>query len=126
MCKCFRVAALEQGRNTNSLLGSDRFSGFILAVCIKFSVSVALFTWDAWSCIFQWIRGTGLIWDYCNVFLWIKGTGLSLVLLQCFFVDKRHWPEFGIITMFFVDKRHWPEFGIITMLFLWIKGSALA
>ena len=34
--KCFpAAAALEQGRNTNSLLGSDRFTGFILAVRMK-------------------------------------------------------------------------------------------
>ena len=36
-CKCFDASALEQGRNTNSLLGSDRFTGFILAVRMKFS-----------------------------------------------------------------------------------------
>ena len=29
--------SLEQGRNTNSFLGSDRFTGFILAVHMKFS-----------------------------------------------------------------------------------------
>ena len=33
--KCFDGTALEQGRNTNSLL--DRFTGFILAVRMKFS-----------------------------------------------------------------------------------------
>ena len=36
-CKCFGATALEQGRNTNSFLGSDRFTGFILAVRMKFS-----------------------------------------------------------------------------------------
>ena len=36
-CKCFDASALEQGRNTSSLLGSDRFTGFILAVRMKFS-----------------------------------------------------------------------------------------
>ena len=36
-CKCFVATALEQGRNTNSFLGSNRFSGFILAVRTKFS-----------------------------------------------------------------------------------------
>ena len=35
--KCFETIALEQGRNTNSFLGSDRFTGFILAVRMKFS-----------------------------------------------------------------------------------------
>ena len=35
--KCFEATALEQGRNINSFLGSDRFTGFILAVLIKFS-----------------------------------------------------------------------------------------
>lgn len=36
-CRCFGATALEQGRNTNSFLGSDRFTGFILAVRMKFS-----------------------------------------------------------------------------------------
>ena len=36
-CKCFDATALEQGRNTNSFLGSHRFTGFILAVRMKFS-----------------------------------------------------------------------------------------
>ena len=35
--KCFEATALEQGRNINSFLGSDRFTGFILAVRMKFS-----------------------------------------------------------------------------------------
>ena len=35
--KCFNATALEQGRNTNSFLGTDGFSGFILAVRTKFS-----------------------------------------------------------------------------------------
>ena len=35
--KCFGATALEQGRNTNSLLGRARFTGFILAVRMKFS-----------------------------------------------------------------------------------------
>ena len=34
--KCFEATALEQGRNINSFLGSDRFTGFILAVRMKF------------------------------------------------------------------------------------------
>ena len=36
-CKCFGATALEQGRNTNWFLGSDKFTGFILAVHMKFS-----------------------------------------------------------------------------------------
>ena len=36
-CKCFGATALEQGRNTNWFLGSDKFTGFILAVRMKFS-----------------------------------------------------------------------------------------
>ena len=86
MCKCFRAAALEQGRNTNSLLGSDRFSGFILAVCIS----------------------TGLIWDYCNVFLWIKGTGLSLVLSQSFLSIRGtglHWYYYHVCMEAFCYVR---------------------
>ena len=35
--KCFEATALEQGQNINSFLGSDRFTGFILAVRMKFS-----------------------------------------------------------------------------------------
>ena len=35
--KRFEAAALGQGRNINSFLGSDRFTGFILAVRMKFS-----------------------------------------------------------------------------------------
>ena len=35
--KCFDSTALEHGHNTNSFLGSDRFTRFILAVCMKFS-----------------------------------------------------------------------------------------
>ena len=35
--KCFDATVLEQGRNTNSFLSSDRFTGFILAVRTKFS-----------------------------------------------------------------------------------------
>ena len=31
-CKRFGATALEEGRNTNSYLGSDRFTGFILAI----------------------------------------------------------------------------------------------
>ena len=34
--KFFEATALEQGRNVNSFLGSDRFTGFILAVRMKF------------------------------------------------------------------------------------------
>ena len=55
-CKCFGATALEQERNTNSFLGID-IIGFILAVRMKFSqVSLALFTWNACPCIFQWIE----------------------------------------------------------------------
>ena len=35
--KCFDATALEKGRNTNSFLVSVSFTGFILAVRIKFS-----------------------------------------------------------------------------------------
>ena len=35
--KCFDATALEKGRNTNSFLVSVNFTGFILAVRIKFS-----------------------------------------------------------------------------------------
>ena len=70
---------------------------------------MALFTWDAWSCIFQWI----------------KGPGLSLVLLQRFFVDKRHWPEFGIITWFLWIKGTGLSL-VLLQCFLWIKGTGLS
>ena len=57
----------------------------VTRVRMKFSVSIALFTWDAWSCIFQFYKKHWPDLGLLQCFLWIKGTGLSLVLLQCFF-----------------------------------------
>ena len=105
--KFFEATALEQGRNVNSFLGSDRFTGFILAVRMKFfKVSMALFTWDVLPLKFQWIKGAGLGRYYYHV-LYLRGTGLGRYCYNIF-VDKRHWLG-SILLLCFVVKRHWPE-----------------